>query len=127
MCDWLVNQLGPEVPLHFTAFFPAFRMMDTPPTSHQALIDARETAIQAGLKYVYVGNVYDRERESTYCPGCRRVVIQRDWFTLGQYHLSGDYCSYCGRRIAGHFAAAPGTWGARRVAVDPAAVFDLES
>jgi AmmeMemoRadiSam system radical SAM enzyme len=122
MCDWLVERLGPDVPLHFSAFFPAFRMMDTPPTSHEALISARELALQAGLHYVYVGNVFDRERESTYCPQCRRCIIERDWFTLGEYHLDGNRCGYCGQQIAGHFGTKPGTWGAKRVPVDPVTV-----
>jgi pyruvate formate lyase activating enzyme len=120
MCEWIVAELGPQVPLHFSAFFPAFRMQDTPPTEHDTLIKARDIAIQAGLHYVYVGNVFDRERESTYCPGCKRLLIERDWYALGEYHLRGSACEYCGQRIAGHFGQAPGNWGRRRQSVDPA-------
>jgi pyruvate formate lyase activating enzyme len=119
MCDWIVANLGAEVPLHFSAFFPAYRMLDTPPTSHETLITAREIGLRAGLKYVYVGNVFDRERESTWCPGCQRLVIGRNWFALGEYHLQENHCAYCGQSIAGHFAAEPGKWGPKRQPVDP--------
>lgn len=120
MCEWIVANLGAEVPLHFSAFFPDFRMQDTPRTSHDTLVTARDIGLQAGLKYVYIGNVFDRERESTYCPACKRLLIERNWFALGEYHLKGNTCAFCGHRIAGHFGDAPGTWGPKRESVDPA-------
>jgi pyruvate formate lyase activating enzyme len=120
MCEWIVAHLGTEVPLHFSAFFPAFRMLDTPSTSHDTLVTASNIAKQTGLNYVYIGNVFDRERASTYCPGCKRLIVERDWFALGEYHLQGNACGYCGHRIAGQFADAPGTWGRKRQSVDPA-------
>jgi AmmeMemoRadiSam system radical SAM enzyme len=128
MCEWIVTELGADVPLHFSAFFPAFRMQDTPPTGHGTLIRARETALQAGLNYVYIGNVFDRDRESTYCPACKRMLIERNWYSLGEYHLQGNLCAYCGYRIAGHFGDAPGMWGRRRMSVNPAQLLkELES
>ncbi len=116
MCDWVVQDLGPDVPMHFTAFHPDFKMTDTPPTPHQTLSRARQQALDAGVLYAYVGNVHDRERESTYCPNCGQCVIERDWFELGQYRLDGSRCTSCSHEIAGVFdPAAPGHWGRQRV------------
>lgn len=119
MCKWISQTLGAEVPLHFTAFHPDFRMRDRPPTPPQTLVEARDIALQAGLKYVYVGNVMDAERESTYCPNCGKRLIERDWYDLGEYHIQGGRCAYCGTKIAGHFDDQPGHWGGRRQPVDP--------
>ncbi len=120
MCDWLVENLGAEVPLHFTAFHPDFRMRDRPPTPIETLIEARDIAIAAGLHYVYTGNVHDVRRQSTYCPACHQLLIERNWYELGRYEVKSGCCGFCGTRIAGHFADVPGHWGAHRVAVDPA-------
>ncbi|MEQ1830485.1 MAG: hypothetical protein ABL921_31305, partial [Pirellula sp.] len=107
------------VPLHVTAFHPEFRMMDHSRTSLETLTTARNIALECGLKYVYTGNVLDREGQSSYCPKCKRLLIDRNWFELGEYNLNGNQCDQCGERIAGHFAERPGTWGARRMPVDP--------
>ncbi|MDH3583731.1 MAG: AmmeMemoRadiSam system radical SAM enzyme [Phycisphaerae bacterium] len=118
MCDWIVTNLGTDVPVHFTAFHPDFKMMDTPATPHETLIRARRLALESGIRYAYVGNVHDVTNESTYCPGCGRTVIERDWYVLGQYHLDGNRCMFCNSEVAGVFetgAAAPGTWGAKRM------------
>lgn len=118
MCDWIVDRLGAEVPIHFSAFHPDFKMMDKPRTSHETLIAARQIAIEAGIKFAYVGNVYDLERESTYCPGCKKLVIERDWYELGAYHLEGNWCGFCGTVIPGVFPdGRPGKWGRKRVPV----------
>ncbi len=101
MCVWIRDNLGAEVPLHFTAFHPDFRMRDRPPTPPETLNQAREIALSVGLKYVYTGNVSDVERQSTYCPGCGKRLIERDWFTLGEYHIRGGHCAFCGTTIAG--------------------------
>lgn len=114
MCDWLVSNLGPDVPLHLTAFHPDYRLTDRGPTPPSTLLRARNQALQAGLRYVYTGNVHDPASQSTVCPTCKAVVIERDRYTLGRWNLEGSACSRCGTRVAGVFEARPGTWGARR-------------
>jgi pyruvate formate lyase activating enzyme len=122
MCEWIAQELGDEVPLHFSAFHPDFRMRNTPPTPAATLIEAREIAIAASLKYVYTGNVLDVERQSTYCPGCSKLLIERSWYDLGEFHVKDGCCAVCGTAIAGHFENTPGNWGTHRLAVDPAAL-----
>jgi pyruvate formate lyase activating enzyme len=122
MCQWIHENLGDDVPLHFTAFHPDFRMMDTPATPSATLIKARDIAIETGLNYVYVGNVLDPQRESTYCPNCHKLLIERHWYDLGVYELDRNRCRFCGHTVAGHFGEKPGHWGTRRVPVDPAAL-----
>jgi pyruvate formate lyase activating enzyme len=122
MCRWIARELGNDVPLHFTAFHPDFRLRDRPPTPPATLIDAREIAIKVGLKYVYTGNVYDPDRQSTYCPKCGRRVIERDGYDLGEYQIHDGECAHCGTAIAGCFENQPGDWGAHRLPVDPAAL-----
>jgi len=117
MCDWIVDKLGTDVPIHFSAFHPDFKMKDTPPTPHDTLIRARQAALDAGLRYAYVGNVHDLKNESTYCPGCGELLIERDWYNLRRYRLAGSRCSNCGHRIPGVFEHTPGNWGRRRVPI----------
>jgi AmmeMemoRadiSam system radical SAM enzyme/AmmeMemoRadiSam system protein B/AmmeMemoRadiSam system protein A len=117
LCDWMLSTLGDDVPLHFTAFHPDFRLRDRERTPHETLLEAHALARQAGLQYVYVGNVNDLAHQSTYCPQCRTVVIERDWYRLGRWSLDGNRCRHCGGVIAGRFEAAPGTWGQRRLPV----------
>jgi pyruvate formate lyase activating enzyme len=117
MCEWLVNAVGPEVPLHFTAFHPDFKMNDVPPTPASTLARARSQALAHGLKHVYTGNVHDRAGQSTYCAGCNAVLIERDWYSLGGYRIVDGACPACGHRLAGRYDAAGGTWGARRLPV----------
>ncbi len=114
MCDWILNNLGTDVPIHFTAFHPDFRMDKRPPTPPGTLARAREQAIKAGLKFVYVGNVNDVKRQSTYCPSCKELLIKRDWYELGTYKLKGNSCGKCGEVIAGVFGDVKGDWGRRR-------------
>ncbi len=118
MCDWLLEHVGDEVPVHFTAFHPDFKMTDLPRTPVETLLEAQAVAQQAGLKYTYVGNVDDGEHQSTYCGSCHRLLIERNWYELGAYHLNGSYCEYCAAKIPGHFADRPGDWGRRREPVD---------
>ncbi|WP_145306254.1 AmmeMemoRadiSam system radical SAM enzyme [Gimesia fumaroli] len=118
MCDWILDNVGDEVPLHFSAFHPDFRMLDRGATPPETLIRAREIALKAGLKYVYTGNVNDAARQSTYCPGCQQTLIERNWYQLGKYALNQNQCRYCGTQIAGHFNDEPGTWGQKRLPVD---------
>lgn len=114
MCDWLVQEVGPDVPIHFSAFHPDFKMLDRPRTSHETLIGAYDTARRAGIHYVYVGNVHDPMRQSTYCPSCHQLLIERDWHQLGRYALNGNRCRHCQFEIAGHFEVEPGNWGQKR-------------
>jgi AmmeMemoRadiSam system radical SAM enzyme len=117
MCDWILNNLGDDVPLHFTAFHPDFRMQDIPRTPEQTLIRARQQARSAGLKYVYTGNLFDKTSQSTYCPNCQACLIERDWYTLGAYKIRDGNCSSCGTKIPGVFEDSRGNWGPRRVPV----------
>ena len=112
---WVMADLGPDVPLHFTAFHPDWKMLDTPPTPPATLTRARRIALANGLRYVYTGNVHDEAGGSTRCPGCGEVVIGRDWYTLTAWHLTDDgRCTACGTAIPGRFDGPPGRWGARR-------------
>ena len=117
LCDWVLQNLGDEVPLHYTAFHPDFRMKDRPATPHETLLKAYEIARSQGLKYVYVGNVSDTQHDSTYCPHCGKLVIERNWHELGAYHLRDNHCRFCGGTIAGRFEATRGNWGRQRMPV----------
>jgi len=115
MSEWIMKNLGPDVPLHFTAFHPDFRMMDHPPTPPSTLTKARDIALSKGLHYVYTGNVHDPQGSSTYCPQCKKLLIERDWYELGDYNLiNKNQCRFCGYVVPGYFEAGPGTWGPRR-------------
>lgn len=105
MAGWIVERLGPDVPLHFTAFHPDYRMRDRASTPPATLIDARELAMQCGLQYVYTGNVADPDRQSTYCPGCGRLVIARNMYRVVEYGIRQGACRHCGLAIAGRFGA----------------------
>jgi pyruvate formate lyase activating enzyme len=115
--DWVLENLGPDVPLHFTAFHPDFKMMDTPRTPHETLIRARNQAMKLGAKYVYVGNVLDKGRQSTFCPSCHNLVIERNHYELGRYDVKGGACGSCGEPIAGVFENGRGTWGRKRLPI----------
>ena len=119
---WIAGELGCDVPVHFTAFHPDYRMLDRPPTPPATLSRARNIALANGLRHVYTGNVFDPEGGSTFCPGCGALVIERDWYRLGRYRLTGDgRCRACGVAIAGVFDGGPGAWGRRRLPVRLAA------
>jgi AmmeMemoRadiSam system radical SAM enzyme/AmmeMemoRadiSam system protein B/AmmeMemoRadiSam system protein A len=114
MCAWIVEELRPDVPVHFSAFHPDFRMTDRPATSPETLQRAHRLARQAGLKYVYTGNIQDPANQSTYCAECRNLLIERSGYQIGRYAMSENRCGHCGAEIAGRFSSAPGTWGSRR-------------
>jgi pyruvate formate lyase activating enzyme len=115
MTRWVVDKLGPDVPMHFTAFHPDFRMLDIPNTPPSTLSRARELAKANGVRYAYTGNVHDAEGGSTRCYQCGNVLIGRDWYVLGEWNLDGaGQCSFCGTACEGVFDGPPGTWGARR-------------
>ncbi len=117
MCEWIVNKVGDDVPIHFTAFHPDFKMVDKPRTPHETLLCAQRIALDSGIKYAYVGNVYDKQNQSTYCPSCHALVIERDWYELGEYHLDDSRCSQCGQTIPGVFEARHGNWGRKRIPI----------
>jgi pyruvate formate lyase activating enzyme len=118
MTSWVVEALGPDVPMHFTAFHPDYKLLDRPPTPGATLSRARRIALANGVRYPYTGNVHDREGGSTYCGSCDEVVIERDWYRLGAYQLTEDGdCEACGCRVPGVFAGPPGSWGSSRLPV----------
>ncbi|HLI11139.1 MAG TPA: AmmeMemoRadiSam system radical SAM enzyme [Alphaproteobacteria bacterium] len=115
MCRWIAEKLGPDIPLHFTAFHPDWKMLDRPHTPGEILQRARRIARNCGLRYVYTGNVHDPEGQGTYCHGCGGLLIGRDWYELGAWNLTADgRCATCGEACAGVFEPRPGGWGARR-------------
>jgi pyruvate formate lyase activating enzyme len=120
-CEWLVEHLGPDVPLHFTAFHPDWKLRDRPPTPPETLTRARGIALEAGLRYVYTGNVHDPEGQTTTCHACGEALIERDWYELLAWRLEGGRCARCGEPCAGVFEERPGTWGSRRLPVRIAA------
>lgn len=114
MCRWIVDELGPNVPLHFSAFHPDFQMLDHPSTPPSTLEQACQIARRAGLNYVYAGNVSGSKYEDTECPACHRAVIERRGYELRRFDVVGGCCRHCGAPIAGHFDDHAGDWGARR-------------
>ncbi|HEX2134883.1 MAG TPA: AmmeMemoRadiSam system radical SAM enzyme, partial [Microvirga sp.] len=112
---WVLEKLGPDVPLHFTAFHPDWKMLDKPPTPPATLRMARGIAREVGLRYVFTGNTHDEAGQSTYCHACGTVLIGRDWYDLTAWHLTADgHCAACGTKCPGVFEGAPGTWGRKR-------------
>jgi pyruvate formate lyase activating enzyme len=104
LAGWLLSNLGPDVPLHFSAFHPAWKMTDRPRTPPATLTRARAIAREVGLRHVYTGNVRDPEGQSTYCPGCGRAVVERDGHGVRVNRLrAGGACPGCGTAIAGRF------------------------
>ena len=118
LAQWVANELGPDVPLHFSAFHPDYRLTDRPPTPLQVLRRAREIALDAGLRYVYTGNVYNPEGDTTYCPYCGQEVIERDRYAILSYELDdAGRCRRCQNTIAGRFASYESAFGSRRIPV----------
>ncbi|HEY3323801.1 MAG TPA: AmmeMemoRadiSam system radical SAM enzyme [Planctomycetota bacterium] len=105
MCDWLVANIGPGYPLHFSRFFPMYKLAHLAPTPAEILMKAREIAQNAGLHYVYIGNVRGLEDvENTFCPGCKKMVVQRDVFDVTANHVKQGKCEFCNTKIAGVWA-----------------------
>jgi pyruvate formate lyase activating enzyme len=117
LTKWVRRELGPDVPLHFTAFHPDFKMLDYPPTPPATLTRARNIGLRNGLHYIYTGNVHDESGGTTYCPACGEAVIGRDWYNLTRWGLRDGACKSCGAKIPGVFESLPGRWGARRLPV----------
>jgi pyruvate formate lyase activating enzyme len=113
---WFAANLGPDVPLHFTAFHPDWKMLNTPRTPARTLAEARRIARAAGLRHVYTGNVHDEPGQSTWCHACGERLIGRDWYELTAWNLTSDgRCAACGALCAGVFDDRPGAWGRRRL------------
>jgi len=118
-CAWLVEHLGTDVPLHFTAFHPDFKMMDVAHTPPQTLRRARRIALDHGLRYVYTGNVHDPDGQTTICPSCGTAVVVRDWYVMREYALDDrGACRSCGTTLPGIYDGPVGTWGSRRMPVN---------
>lgn len=119
MTRWIVEALGPSVPVHFSAFHPDFRMLDVPRTPVETLLRARAIALRNGIRHAYVGNVHHEQAASTYCHGCGMRVIGRDWYSLTAWSLDeAGRCLSCGTACAGRFDGPPGDWGRRRLPVN---------
>jgi len=118
MTGWVVEHLGRDVPMHFSAFHPDWKMRDTDHTSASTLTRARTIAMSNGVRYAYTGNVSDPAGSSTFCHACGEMLIERDWYQLGRWGLDDHgCCAACGTRLPGHFDSTPGTFGARRMPV----------
>jgi pyruvate formate lyase activating enzyme len=115
---WIADALGPDVPVHFTAFHPDHKMLDVPHTPASTLRRARKIAVSNGLHYVYTGNVHDSEGGTTYCPDCGTAVIVRDWYDIRSYRLDEHGgCRLCGTLLPGVYDGPMQRWGRRRLPV----------
>ena len=123
MTEWVVENLGQDVPWHFTAFHPDWRMRDILPTPRETLARARNIAIKNGVRYAFTGNVHDPSGQATYCHSCRALLIGREGYEITDWRLAEGKCSTCGTPCAGVFDRSPGTWGSKRrpVKMDPGA------
>jgi pyruvate formate lyase activating enzyme len=118
LSTWVANELGPTVPLHFSAFHPDWKMPGVPSTPPATLTNARRIALDAGLRYVYTGNVHDIDGGSTYCPACHHAVIVRNWYDICHYDLTPQgTCPMCGATVAGRFGTFTTPFGPRRIPV----------
>jgi pyruvate formate lyase activating enzyme len=117
MCDWILGNVGDGIPIHFTAFHPDFRLSNRPATPPETLTRARQQALDAGIKFAYVGNVHDPGGQNTYCPSCGVCLIERDWYELGEYRIADGKCKSCRASVPGVFENAKGNWGRRRLPV----------
>jgi pyruvate formate lyase activating enzyme len=103
LARWVARDISPDVPLHFSRFYPQYKLTNLPPTPVETLDRAREIALEEGVRFVYVGNVPGDPGNNTYCPACGKPIIVREGFSVVEYHLNGDVCAYCGQPI-------PGVW-----------------
>ena len=118
MTQWVVENLGPNVPWHFTAFHPDWRMRDIPATPSATLSRARAIAMKSGMRYVFTGNIHDPPGQATYCHNCQATLIGRDGYEITSWHLTTEgNCDICGAPCAGVFEPSPGHWGSKRMPV----------
>jgi pyruvate formate lyase activating enzyme len=113
LARWVARELSPDVPLHFSRFYPQYKLNNLPPTPVETVVQARQTALEEGVRFAYVGNVPGHPGDNTYCPACGRPIIVRQGFAVTEYHLKGGTCAYCG-------AAIPGVWWPGEPAEEPA-------
>ncbi|MDH3287949.1 MAG: AmmeMemoRadiSam system radical SAM enzyme [Betaproteobacteria bacterium] len=117
-CKWIRKELGADVPVHFTAFHPDYKMPDIPATPAATLRRAREIALSEGLHYVFTGNIHDERGGATYCPSCRTALIVRDWYRIEEYRVTAEgKCPDCGAAIAGRYEEFKGQFGRRRIPI----------
>jgi pyruvate formate lyase activating enzyme len=118
MARWVVEELGPDVPMHFTAFHPTWRLTDRGRTPAATVHRARDIALEHGVQHAYTGNIITPRGEGTSCPACGTQVIGRDGYVLTAWHLTDDgHCRTCNTRCPGVFDGPPGRWGSRRMPV----------
>ncbi len=118
MCQWIVENLGVDIPLHFSAFHPDFKMLNKGKTSFNSLLKAREIALGYGINHVYCGNVHDKNSDSSFCSNCHHLVIGRDWYQLDQYNLDDSgHCKHCGTLLPGRFEGPVQQFGRQRIPV----------
>lgn len=118
LSEWICKELGPDVPLHFSAFHPDYKMPETPATPTDTLTRARNIALSKGLHYVYTGNIHHIEGDTTFCPKCHATLIERDWYQINRYQLSSDaHCRQCGFTLSGRFDTQAGNFGRHRIPV----------
>ncbi len=118
MTQWVLEELGPDVPMHFTAFHPDYRMLEKGNTPDASVIRARNIAVKNGIHYAYTGNIHDLETGSTYCHDCGTRLIGRDWHMISEWQLTDEgKCQSCGAPCAGVFDGPAGTWGRRRMPI----------
>jgi pyruvate formate lyase activating enzyme len=104
MCLWLKKELGADTPVHFSRFYPLYKLKRLPPTPISMLEKAREVALSSGLEYVYIGKVPGHEGWNTFCPKCKKMVIQRTGYMIREIHMKDGKCEYCGKPIPGIWA-----------------------
>ena len=118
LSKWVMQELGPDLPLHFSAFHPDWKMRDIPPTPPATLTRARRIALDAGLHHVYTGNVHDTDGGTTFCAVCHTPLIVRDWYQINEYHVTENgTCPHCNTLLAGHFGAFQKQFGSQRIPV----------
>lgn len=117
MTQWIYSNLGPDVPLHFTAFHPDYRMTDKIPTPPETLWRSRDIALKNGLHFVYTGNIHDPKGQATYCHQCHRPLIERDGYVIKGFHINNGKCLFCHTPCPGIFENQPGHWGSKRFPV----------
>ena len=123
MTAWVMDNLGPDVPMHFSAFHPDWKMTDKLNTPLETVVRARKIAMKNGIRYAYTGNVHDTEGDATTCHDCGELLICRDWYELGHWNVKvgGNYtgnCGHCGAALPGVFDGPPGNWGRKQLPVN---------
>ena len=114
MTQWVLENLGPDVPMHFSAFHPDWKMLDKSPTPVKSLLLARQIALNNGVHYAYIGNAHDKSADRTYCHSCGELLIGRDWYELSEWNLDNSgHCRFCSTPCAGIFRPQPGKWGTK--------------